>query len=251
MRFVVIIPTYKGHLLYIPRVLDSIQAQTRLPEVVIVCASSCPSEWKDTIDSTKYSFELQIYTTEEKQNAAQNRNRGIDALDSFDNTIVSFFDSDDVMHPRRLECIEHAFQEEPTDVVLHGHTVAHIDDSVKPEDWKLLETVQSHRNCVEFSRMIISHPLIPDLVSVYGIKSSDPTLTYNNGACSVKGTILEIIRFDPDATYYEDTTFTGDIFKYGYSNYVILDASLMKYSQLTYEELNKKLIEFILSSFQS
>jgi len=99
--------------------------------------------------------------------------------------------------------------------------------------------------------MIISHPLIPDLVTIYGIKSSDPSLKYHNGACSVKGSILETIRFDPNATYYEDTAFVGEVFKYGYSNYVILDASLMKYSQLTCEEVHKKLKEFILSSLQS
>jgi len=109
MRLIVLLPTYKGHLPYVPRVLQSIEVQTRKPDLVILCASSCPPDWKETIDLTNYSFELQIYTTEEKQNAAQNRNRGIDTIDSLENTIVSFFDSDDIMHPRRLECIEHAF----------------------------------------------------------------------------------------------------------------------------------------------
>jgi hypothetical protein len=52
--------------------------------------------------------------------AAQNRNEGVALVpDDFD--VISFFDSDDIMHPRRMELIERCYKEHPTvDVVLHS-----------------------------------------------------------------------------------------------------------------------------------
>jgi glycosyltransferase involved in cell wall biosynthesis len=100
MRIGVAIPCYKPHLPLLERCLDSIEAQTRKPdEVVVVCSSA---DDKD-VPTYSYSFPLRILTRPDRHNAAENRNYAARQMTS---EMISFFDADDVMHPQRLEAIE-------------------------------------------------------------------------------------------------------------------------------------------------
>lgn len=113
----VAIPCYKYHTKYIQRCLESLEAQTRKPDqVVISCSSSEPEE----IPPFSVSFPVTVLPTSLRKNAAENRNLASKALST---SIVSFFDVDDVMHPQRLEAIQTAFQTYPvTQIVLHSYT---------------------------------------------------------------------------------------------------------------------------------
>ena len=69
MKIGVAIPAYIGHINRLFELLDSIEKQTRLPDKVVVSCSSTRE-----FNNKTYSFPLQIILTEERQNAAQNRN---------------------------------------------------------------------------------------------------------------------------------------------------------------------------------
>jgi glycosyltransferase involved in cell wall biosynthesis len=117
MRIGVAIPCYKFHIPQLKRCLDSIEAQTVKPDMVVV---SCSSVGPGDIPSHtyKYSFPLRIIGHKERKNAAQNRNVAAAALDT---DIVSFFDCDDEMHPQRIEAIKEAFTNDfSLDIVLHS-----------------------------------------------------------------------------------------------------------------------------------
>lgn len=96
---------YHGHLPALSALFRSIEAQTRLPDQVVVsCSSTSPEEVPYNMGS--YSFSLQIVTCQEKRNAAQNRNIAASYLTT---DIVTFFDADDIMHPQRIDAIWRGF----------------------------------------------------------------------------------------------------------------------------------------------
>jgi hypothetical protein len=106
----------------IPRVLQSISEQTCLPSKVILAVSGISSEGSAELmgslpDYTEL-FPLEINATEERQHAGLNRNRCARAADT---EVVSFFDVDDFMHPRRLELLSFAFGNFHPKAVVHAY----------------------------------------------------------------------------------------------------------------------------------
>ena len=76
MKLGVAIPCYYGHITNLFVLLDSIENQTIIPNKVVVSSSSTTN-----IDiNKKYSFDLDVITTEENKNAAQNRNSAASKL---------------------------------------------------------------------------------------------------------------------------------------------------------------------------
>ena len=100
MRIGVAIPCYIGHIEQLQVLLDSIAAQTRLPDKVVV---SCSSTTEMPPEFSKYEFDLQIICDPMRKNTAQNRNIAAQLLDT---DVITFFDADDVMHPQRIEFVE-------------------------------------------------------------------------------------------------------------------------------------------------
>jgi glycosyltransferase involved in cell wall biosynthesis len=115
MKLGVAIPCYINHIPHCKRLLDNLEQQSRRPDKVVVC---CSSSKPDDFIVREYPFPVQIITTENKQNAAVNRNQLIPYMDT---DIVCFFDADDDMHPQRLEIIAHTFETQKTDLVVHSY----------------------------------------------------------------------------------------------------------------------------------
>jgi hypothetical protein len=106
----------------IPRVLDSIAEQTCLPGKVILAASGISeqqsAELLAGLMAYKERFPLQILAKKERLHAGLNRNRCALAADT---EVVSFFDVDDIMHPRRLEFLSFAFGNYHPKAVVHAY----------------------------------------------------------------------------------------------------------------------------------
>jgi glycosyltransferase involved in cell wall biosynthesis len=114
MKIGVAIPCYYGHIDQLFFLLDSIEKQTILPDKVSVsCSSSQTFENKKT-----FSFPLEIIVTEEKQNAARNRNVAAAKLQDMD--YITFIDADDIMHPQRMEILLQVLKKEDSDIILHN-----------------------------------------------------------------------------------------------------------------------------------
>lgn len=147
MKLGIAIPCYKYHIPVLKRCLDSIEAQSRKPDFVIV---SCSSSVKEDIPAeyhTSYTFPLRIYTHRNRMNAAENRNFAATILHGLECDILSFFDCDDEMHPQRLKAIEHAFHSlEGCEFVMHSY-LDKEDDLAKP--FPLYETIEITMNMLE------------------------------------------------------------------------------------------------------
>ena len=115
MKIGVAIPSYYGHIARLFDLLDSIENQTVIPNKVIVsCSSTTFFENKK-----EYRFPLEVIVTEDKKNAAQNRN--IAASKLLDMDYITFIDADDLMHPQRIELLLQVFESNNSDIILHNY----------------------------------------------------------------------------------------------------------------------------------
>jgi hypothetical protein len=117
------VPCYVHHLQHLKRMLDSIEKNTKKPDVVIISCSSM-NDMATPIDTSKYSFPVQIIYHTERLNAAQNRNIAAAKLET---DIISFFDADDIMHSQRIEAICGAFENYDCILVLHNFLRSYSD----------------------------------------------------------------------------------------------------------------------------
>jgi glycosyltransferase involved in cell wall biosynthesis len=138
MKIGVAIPCYIGHIDPLFKLLDSIQNQTVIPDKVVVSSSSTKKndlELNCYFEKVKqYTFFLEIITTEEKKNAAENRNIAASKLSDLD--YITFIDADDIMHPQRIEILLKVFQQHDSDIILHNFF---IDVTFEKELFKKIE----------------------------------------------------------------------------------------------------------------
>lgn len=116
MKLGVAIPCYYGHVENLFFLLGSIQSQTVLPDKVVVSCSSSHNCSFENIQ--KYTFDLEVIISEEKKNAAQNRNTAASKL--LDMDYITFIDADDIMHPQRIEILLEVIKKEGSDIILHN-----------------------------------------------------------------------------------------------------------------------------------
>jgi len=231
MKIALVIPTYKPHYMYLERLCKNAAEQTRLPNLVIIRASSCDTEEAGAqladISHKPWPFPLLILDTPLSQCQALNRNEGAAAVPSeFD--IISFFDSDDLMHPRRLELIERPFLE-GAEAVLHGYTKGNSVPS-----WEVYDGSVSHvwdsillqkESAIQIGNQIVSRSVIiqeyPDGINI-GKEitflrpiSMDESLEENilghYGHISILRRIFDTIQYNEEALGYEDAQFLSDI----------------------------------------
>jgi glycosyltransferase involved in cell wall biosynthesis len=193
MRIGVAIPCYKNHIFPLVRCLDSIEAQTVNPDQVVVSCSSCTP---DDLPELKYSFPLRVVTTEERKNAAQNRNIAAAALDT---EIISFFDADDEMHPQRLEAIRDAFiSYRPCDIVLHSF---------------LIGEEELTREYIRYTTFDKRYDTLRRSPTGCAVHAPDWSARIAHGYVSVSKFVASRIQFkeDPGSEFREDALFCGDV----------------------------------------
>ena len=233
MKLALVIPTYTPHFIYLKELCRNIAEQTRLPDLVIIRASSCDCEAAklvlDTLRESSWPFPLQIIDTPAQQYQAQNRNEGADAVPpEFD--VISFFDSDDLMHPRRLEFLELAFLQ-GAEAVLHDYDhgsagstpiwrrfdgyPSHVWDSILLQKESAIqsgaqivsrsEILKAYPGCIAGGKEIIFlRPITMD-------EELEEAIKIHYGHVSVSMNVFRAIRFDEDALGYEDAKYLSDI----------------------------------------
>jgi glycosyltransferase involved in cell wall biosynthesis len=168
--------------------LDSIESQTILPSQVVVSCSSTNFEVNKS-----YSFPLQIITTKENKNAAQNRNIAAKHLPEMD--YITFMDADDIMHPQRIEILMSVIELHNSEIILHNYT-----DS---EPMEPIDTIQIDTNTLIQCGGGITH--IDKNESIFKIHRSQVT---------IKDTILEQVKFPEEECFHaiEDSVFCNLVF---------------------------------------
>lgn len=238
MKLALVIPTYKMHYIFLKDLCRNIAQQTRLPDLVIIRASSCDCEGTkfvlNLVLAETWPFPLKILDTPAQQYQAQNRNEGADAVPR-DFDIISFFDSDDLMHPRRLEILEAMFLQ-GAEAALHGCTLNNMGEIPKWETYDGLprhvwdsillqkeSALQRGSQIVSRSEILKAYPgLIPTggEITLFRPIPMDEELeeqlqmTYGHASVSMK--LFTALRFDEAALGYEDVKYISDIVKQGY-----------------------------------
>ena len=232
MKIALVVPTYKPHYVYLNRLCANIAEQTRLPDLVIIRASSCDEAGKTILEEVlgaEWPYPLKILDTPEKQYQAQNRNEGADAVPP-DFDIISFFDSDDLMHPRRLEFIESVF-EQGAEAVFHDYS--HREQSFTRPVWDTYDSVHAVRNSIllqkesaiqqgtkiisrsEYTTIFPNTIIVGKEVVFYRPIPMDEhletQLSVHFGHASVLTRVFKLVRFDEAALGYEDAKFASDI----------------------------------------
>lgn len=183
---------FYGHILPLKKALESIEGQTKKPDMVIVSCSSC--EQKDIPYTPQmYSFPLMIITHRDKKNAAQNRNFAAELLQT---DIICFFDADDIMHPQRIEIIHNCFMTYDIKLFLHN-TQLNIPDTIVP-----------YTDCTYILNKLGMCRFGSTILQMYM-----PNMIIANGHASISADVFKEIKFNDTKEYYtkEDTKFCTDI----------------------------------------
>ncbi len=234
MKIGIAIPCYKYHIPVLKRCLDSIEAQVFKPHIVIISCSSSkqedlPEELKNS-SSHIYSFSFKIITTEEKKNAAQNRNIAAEYIrKETECDYISFFDCDDVMHPQRMKAIAYAIVYNPTvGIIMHNYIPP--DHSNAP--FQFYETFE-----ITMNQLYKSHTRCADLNGYYVIdakamnpadleeilkKTKDPIYHYcmkwhhlkhvkvHHSQMTVSRVVWEKVHFHEDSKHERKGSFGGN-----------------------------------------
>jgi len=115
----VIIPCYPLDMGNVGLMLESLRCQTRPPgEVIVALSETSKKEGADLARKyLNYPFPVKFCTTEERQFAGQNRNRGAEIAE---HGIFVFCDADDVCHPQKIEITKDVFSKYNPKLFLHG-----------------------------------------------------------------------------------------------------------------------------------
>jgi len=119
----VCIPCHAPNVKYMKNCLRSLELQTVKPDFVAISISGVIHKHS----FSGYSFPVYVTETSDPATAATNRNRAA-ALIAPLVDILSFFDADDIMHPRRLEMILRAFRQQPIEILLHSTLVSGLSE---------------------------------------------------------------------------------------------------------------------------
>jgi glycosyltransferase involved in cell wall biosynthesis len=196
MKIGVAIPCFIKHIDKLYNLFESINNQTRLPDhVVVSCSSSKPNDFLKIYENrSQYKFPFIIVATEERRNAAQNRNRAASYLKT---DIITFFDADDIMHPQRLEVIEYTFSL-PVDVLLHSY-------------FKGDECDQEFPTITNVNPILNELSIAPSGCIVLGY------LDYriHHGQVTVTKSVFDKVKFPEDESYEtrEDCAFCVEVFR--------------------------------------
>jgi hypothetical protein len=119
------IPFDIGDLDFLQQSIQSIEQQTVQPDIVVYSFSRCPKEQQtkiqDILDNVLGPCQVCAAFSEDIQLPGENRNVAAELAQKHGAELLSFIDADDVMHPRRIECIVKVFKEDPsTNLLVHS-----------------------------------------------------------------------------------------------------------------------------------
>lgn len=113
LNIAVCIPCAPKDRVYLTYCLASVQAQTRRPDLIIVSLSVIADPQKLVLDISNITIPVEFVYSPKPLMAGANRNLTAARAVELGADILSFFDADDIMHPRRLERIETIYTEHP------------------------------------------------------------------------------------------------------------------------------------------
>jgi glycosyltransferase involved in cell wall biosynthesis len=188
----VAIPCYSGHAHLLNSLLENIYNSTVKPSQI---ALSCSSWDKDELVTGNYKdIPIKVKYSKRQINQAENRNIAASLLDT---ELISFIDSDDLMHPQRLEYIIEAFKQSSFDVIYHTYEIKHDDEYNDP--FEPLNSVN-----------LLNIPFVTDANKSLGLLIAGNSVPLHNSHLTIKKKIMKRFKFDENWEVYrsEDSLFS-------------------------------------------
>jgi len=237
VRFAVAIPTYHLHYCFLERILTNISEQILLPDLVSISASSCRTEEEKktlaSIRSRPWPFRLILQEFEAIAFTAENRNRAAAAAIDAGADIISFFDCDDLMHPRRIQRLEAVFRNHSDiDCILHCFDTSDSFKGFEENlDLAVIKGAAYLKSETRYSPFTKSHIVLQRLCieDVEGI-------TY--GHVTVRAHCFDKVLQNTEALGYEDSLYLTDLLKANY-NVACIPYRLSIYSLVDGETMDK------------
>ena len=137
-KFSVAMCTYNGAQ-FLAEHLDSIAAQTRRPDELVVCDDRSNDSTKELIRefARRAPFPVRLYGNEKNLGSTKNFERAI-ALCEGD--LIALADQDDVWLPEKLERLEHALEDEEVGLAFTDGEV--VDESLRPLGQRVWQTIR-------------------------------------------------------------------------------------------------------------
>lgn len=200
MTIAVCIPCHAPNLTFLKKCLDSIENQTRKPDIVSISISEV--EEKPFIPS--YSFPIHLVYTKEKQCEGTNRNI---AVSNVSTDIVTHFDADDIMHKHRIEIITKHFEESDIDGFIHNHKQC-AASQYRNKEIKHISWEPTTRNLYTDGFTTSKDFICGRVDSKYGGST--------NGNFSSKRKVWEDIQYQPNYGPGVDCEYIYNVFNKGY-----------------------------------
>lgn len=190
----VAIPCYSGHVNYIVPLLDNITSSIRVPDDIVI---SCSSSENDRILSFVHKgVPVRIWYSTERLNQATNRNRAASLLKT---DLISFFDADDLMHPKRLAFVCDVFESRP-DIsgIYHNYSLESVSCRDNPF-WEESEPIIINES-------IVRHPTLPGILV---FTRRDNGYAIHHAQVTIRRDVFSTLKFDEDWKYYriEDSVY--------------------------------------------
>lgn len=205
-----IIPCYYKHASKLHALLRMYEAQTRLPDEVIISLSEVHLVEQDVLDeltSERWAFPVTIMMTKEKKYAGENRNC---ACEQATGDVFVCQDADDIPHPQRIEIIQYLFATYKIDHLMHRYMMVEPKTTEVPfvlhSDFKQLKLGQTKN--------------FQEVWSYSGI---------TNGNSAITKQVFDAIQW-PDTPRGQDTEFNRAAYK-AFENCLVIDVVLYGYRQ--------------------
>lgn len=194
MTIGVAIPCYEPHHKYLPQLLDSIANQTYKPDRVVVSCSSWA--YNERVDTVYKDIRVTILYWSRLVVQAENRNLAASELQT---DYISFFDADDLMHPRRIEYIMNTFEQTGCDAIVHNYQ--HVQRPLTPP-------FEDNHDLIISDNQVVKDP------DAIGVTVGSPL---HHAHISVTKKVFEQFKFDQNPYMYriEDSLYAATLVKYG------------------------------------
>jgi cellulose synthase/poly-beta-1,6-N-acetylglucosamine synthase-like glycosyltransferase len=218
-KFAMCIPCHSEDLNCIDRCFKSIKEQEEKPDIITMSVSNSTPEKETVINQKKAEYNVPVhltFTTESLLPGA-NRNRAATEAVKRGASHLSFFDVDDVMHPKRFKVIRRGFAKNPNMTgLVHGfQTGSKADPNIVTPNGpvkgtiyfnKLNPTLENNQEGIQFNTVAVD----PNFIK----KNANNALVHN-GHSTVKSSFWKRYPFKEDLKTGEDGSFIYNVLTKG------------------------------------
>lgn len=237
MKTSLLIPCHNKHTIFIPNLIDCLEASFAKPDEVLFSISefresNTLNDYGDRIKNL--GIKIDFIRNKERKNAAENRNLLAKKSES---EVLVFQDADDMFHPQRIEILKHFFLNFDVNHIAHSYSFTKerslkqiIINKIKLESVNYLLLNKIYDSV--FSDKFISHLMVGGYGSFNKKEDLIPQFPICNGAIAIKKEVFEEINWKTDKKTFliaEDQDFNYEVF-YNFNKSMLIFEELYYYN---------------------